>query len=150
MFLSLYLVVKVARTGWVEKNGHEFWKTKVASCCNMLPGVAICCHMLPTVSTCCQLWQHVANSFHMFLTVATCCQLLPHVASCCQLLPPVACLFLSLYLGIKVTRPVGSKKTDMSFGKPRLPGLLGVCLFVSQFIFGSQGCQDRLGRKKRT
>ena len=44
-------------------------------------------------------------------------------------------------MGVKVARPVGSKKTDMSFGKPRLPGLPGVCLLVSKFMFGSQGCQ---------
>ena len=37
MFLSLYLVVKVARTGWVEKNGHEFRKTKVARVARSLP-----------------------------------------------------------------------------------------------------------------
>ena len=42
------------------------------------------------------------------------------------------------------------KKKDIYLEKARLPGLPGVCLLVSQFIFGSQGCQDRLGRKKRT
>ena len=33
------------------------------------------------------------------------------------------------------------KKTDIYLEKAWLPGLPGVCLLVSKFIFGSQGCQ---------
>ena len=36
----------------------------------------------------------------------------------------------------RVARPVGLKKKDMRFGKPRLPGLPGVCLLVSKFLPG--------------